>query len=267
MTRTRKSNPEGRLFAIGDIHGCPDELSAILKSIAPVAGDTVVFVGDYVDRGPSSREVIELALELERGDAECVFLKGNHEDMMLSFLGMPGNYGESFLFNGGIATLDSYGVHEEDLEDAHARLPGAHLDFMNRLATSYLRPPYLFVHAGIMPTRQLEEQQAEDMLWIRQEFIYNPHKIDATVVFGHTPMKGGDDRPAVQTRDRHRAGVRRQADLRRVLRGRALPGPARKPGGQEPQHRAGLNGVGAVFRGLRTHARFDDSRWRRSSVG
>ncbi len=190
MTRTRKSNPEGRLFAIGDIHGCPDELSAILKSIAPAAGDTVVFVGDYVDRGPSSREVIELALELERGDAECVFLKGNHEDMMLSFLGMPGNYGESFLFNGGIATLDSYGVHEEDLEDAHARLPGAHLDFMNRLATSYLRPPYLFVHAGIMPTRQLEEQQAEDMLWIRQEFIYNPHKIDATVVFGHTPMKG-----------------------------------------------------------------------------
>jgi serine/threonine protein phosphatase 1 len=190
MTRTRKSNPEGRLFAIGDIHGCPDELSAILKAIAPAAGDTVVFVGDYVDRGPSSREVIELALELERGDAECVFLKGNHEDMMLSFLGMPGNYGESFLFNGGIATLDSYGVHEEDLEDAHARLPAAHLDFLNRLATSYLRPPYLFVHAGIMPTRQLEEQQAEDMLWIRQEFIYNPHKIDATVVFGHTPMKG-----------------------------------------------------------------------------
>ncbi len=190
MTTNRKSKTEGRLFAIGDIHGCPDELGAILKSIAPAAGDTVVFVGDYVDRGPSSREVIELALELERGDAECVFLKGNHEDMMLSFLGMPGNYGESFLFNGGIATLDSYGVHEEDLEDAHARLPGAHLDFMNRLATSYLRPPYLFVHAGIMPTRQLEEQQAEDMLWIRQEFIYNPHKIDATVVFGHTPMKG-----------------------------------------------------------------------------
>jgi serine/threonine protein phosphatase 1 len=61
---------------------------------------------------------------------------------------------------------------------------------MTRLATSYLRPPYLFVHAGIMPTRQLEEQQTEDMLWIRQEFIFNPHKIDATVVFGHTPMRG-----------------------------------------------------------------------------
>ena len=70
----------------------------------------MVFVGDYVDRGPSARDVIELLLDLERGHAERVFLKGNHEDMMLSFLGMPGHYGESFLFNGGVATLDSYGV-------------------------------------------------------------------------------------------------------------------------------------------------------------
>ncbi|HEY6299311.1 MAG TPA: metallophosphoesterase family protein [Candidatus Binatus sp.] len=190
MTANKKSKTEGRLFAIGDIHGCPDELAAILKSIAPVAGDTVVFVGDYVDRGPSARAVIDLALDLERGNAECVFLKGNHEDMMMSYLGLPGNYGESFLFNGGIATLDSYGVREEDLDSAFERLPDAHLGFMTRLATSYLRPPYLFVHAGIMPTRQLEEQQTEDMLWIRQEFIFNPHKIDATVVFGHTPMRG-----------------------------------------------------------------------------
>lgn len=187
---TPRTRLDGRLFAIGDIHGCPDELSAILKAIAPVAGDTVVFVGDYVDRGPSARDVIEQALDLECGPAECIFLKGNHEDMMMSFLGMPGSYGESFLFNGGVATLDSYGVTEDDLEDALARLPAAHLKFMDRLAVSYLRPPYLFVHAGIMPTRQLEEQQTEDMLWIRQEFIFNPHRIDATVVFGHTPMRG-----------------------------------------------------------------------------
>lgn len=190
MTPNQKPKLDGRLFAIGDIHGCPDELSAILKAIAPTAGDTVVFVGDYVDRGPSARDVIELALELEKTDAECVFLKGNHEDMMMSFLGMPGNYGDSFLFNGGVATLDSYGVREDDLDGCVERLPAAHLDFMNRLAVSYLRPPYLFVHAGILPARQLEEQVAEDMLWIRQEFILNQHKIDATVVFGHTPMRG-----------------------------------------------------------------------------
>jgi len=190
MTAHRNNKLDGRLFAIGDIHGCPSELGAILKAIAPTAGDTIVFVGDYVDRGPSARDVIELALDLEKSQAECVFLKGNHEDMMMSFLGKPGNYGESFLFNGGIATLDSYGLREDDLENAAERLPDSHLDFMSRLAVSYLRPPYLFVHAGIQPTRQLEEQQVEDMLWIRQEFIFNPHRIDATVVFGHTPMRG-----------------------------------------------------------------------------
>ncbi|MGH7812861.1 MAG: metallophosphoesterase family protein [Candidatus Binataceae bacterium] len=200
MTQEAKSKANhrpklnGRLFAIGDVHGCPDEVAAILQAVKPEAGDTVIFVGDYVDRGPASRGVIELAMELERGPAECVFLKGNHEDMMLSFLGRPGNYGESFLFNGGVATLDSYGIGENDLEndveEIASRIPDSHLKFLERLSLSYLRPPYLFVHAGIMPLRQLEEQQPEDLLWIRQEFIFQPHNLGATVVFGHTPMRG-----------------------------------------------------------------------------
>ena len=115
-------------------------------------GDTVVFVGDYVDRGPSAHDVIELLLDRERkGGAEFVFLKGNHEDMMCAFLGLPGNYGESFLFNGGAATIDSYGVTERELPEARGHIPEAHLDFVKRLATSYLRPPYFFVHAGIVP--------------------------------------------------------------------------------------------------------------------
>ena len=185
-----RKHEKGRLFAIGDIHGCPDELGAILKAISPRESDTVVFVGDYVDRGPSARDVIDLADELKKTGAECVYLKGNHEDMMLSFLGLPGHYGESFLFNGGVATLESYGVGEDKLLEAVEHLPGRHLEFLSGLATSYLRPPYLFVHAGISPLRQLEEQQSEDMLWIRQEFIFNPHRVDATVVFGHTPMRG-----------------------------------------------------------------------------
>jgi serine/threonine protein phosphatase 1 len=184
-----KTKPDGRLFAIGDIHGCPDELSAILKSIAPGPSDTVVFVGDYVDRGPSAHDVIEQLIELQRGPAEIVFLKGNHEDMMLSFLGFPGHYGESFLFNGGSQTLDSYGVSEDTLGRAIEFLPAPHLEFLHNLGTSYHRPPYLFVHAGILPARQLEEQSVEDMLWIRQEFIFNAHRIGATVVFGHTPMR------------------------------------------------------------------------------
>jgi serine/threonine protein phosphatase 1 len=186
--KAHKPSSNGRLFAIGDIHGCPDELDALLGSIRATRGDTVVFVGDYVDRGPSARDVIDLLLEREQqGGAEFVFLKGNHEDMMCAYLGMPGNYGESFLFNGGAITLDSYGV--TDLNEPLGRIPESHVAFMRRLATSYLRPPYLFVHAGIMPTRELEEQSAEDMLWIRQEFIFSPHRLGATVVFGHTPMR------------------------------------------------------------------------------
>ena len=177
----------GRLFAIGDIHGCVDELATMLSAIAPGRGDTVVFVGDYVDRGPAARDVIELLLEHRRGAADYVFLKGNHEDMMLSFLGLRGHYGESFLFNGGVPTLESYGVPEG--EPALERIPAEHLDFFKSLTTSYLRPPYLFVHAGISPLRQLEEQTVEDMLWIRQEFIFNPHQLGSTVVFGHTPMR------------------------------------------------------------------------------
>src|SRR5690242_7774142 len=101
------SSKETRVFAIGDIHGCPDELGALLKNVDPGTDDTVVFMGDYVDRGPSARDVIELLLEFKQHHPATVFLKGNHEDMMLGFLGMEGNYGESFLFNGGLATIAS----------------------------------------------------------------------------------------------------------------------------------------------------------------
>jgi serine/threonine protein phosphatase 1 len=185
----KKTSGNGRLFAIGDIHGCVDELAAMVKSVAPRRGDTVVFVGDYIDRGPSSSEVIDFMLELPRTGAECIFLKGNHEDMMLSFLGFAGRYGDSFLLNGGAQTLESYRVDPEKAGNAIERIPRDHVEFFKNLATSYLRPPFLFVHAGIAPARQLEEQSVEDMLWIRQEFIFYPHQIGATVVFGHTPMR------------------------------------------------------------------------------
>ena len=80
----------GRLFAIGDIHGCPDELSALLKAIELDKSDTLIFVGDYVDRGPSAKDVIDILLEVKRNHSDSVFLKGNHEDMMLSFFGSAG---------------------------------------------------------------------------------------------------------------------------------------------------------------------------------
>jgi len=179
----------GRLFAIGDIHGCPDELTALLKAIDLDRNDTLVFVGDYVDRGPSAKDVIDILIEVKRSHSRTIFLKGNHEDMMLSFLGLPGHYGESFLYNGGIATLESYAIDESLLDEVTDRLPTKHLDFLQNLATSFVRAPYLFVHAGVHPLRSLEDQDAEDMLWIRQEFIAHPHELGHTVVFGHTPMR------------------------------------------------------------------------------
>jgi serine/threonine protein phosphatase 1 len=189
MASHRRTSSDPRLFAIGDIHGCADELAVMLKAIAAGPGDTIVFVGDYIDRGPDSRGVVEIALELQRGPATAVFLKGNHEDMLLSFLGFPGHYGESFLFNGGAQTLASYGVNRADPAEACAAIPASHQDFFQGLATSYQRRPYLFVHAGVRPVVALEDQEVEDLLWIRHEFIFSPHRLDATVVFGHTPMR------------------------------------------------------------------------------
>ena len=184
-----KREPKGRLLAIGDIHGCAEELATMLKAIAPASGDTIVFIGDYVDRGPSAHDAIEVLLTVESSGAQAVFLKGNHEDMMLSFLGLPGHYGESFLFNGGADTLESYGIHHYTQEQALEQLPAQHLDFLKHLTTSYHRPPFFFVHAGILPSVPLDQQVVEDMLWIRHEFIHNRHRLDATIVFGHTPMR------------------------------------------------------------------------------
>lgn len=189
MAARKNKSGNGRLFAIGDIHGCVDELAVVLESIAPKEGDTVVFVGDYIDRGPASKEVIDYLIEFADGPADAVFLKGNHEDMLLHYLGFPGHYGESFVFNGGAQTLESYGMLEAAREEVCALLPEKHLGFFQNLRHSYHRPPYLFVHAGIVPTKPLEEQSVEDMLWIRHDFIFHPHAIDATVVFGHTPMR------------------------------------------------------------------------------
>ena len=127
MASRSKAPAASRLFAIGDIHGCVDELAVMLKTIAPVLGDTVVFVGDYIDRGPASREVVDLLLEFNDGPADAIFLKGNHEDMLLSFMGLPGHYGESFLFNGGAPTLESYGIGEADLAATRELIPPHHM--------------------------------------------------------------------------------------------------------------------------------------------
>jgi len=181
----------GRLFAIGDIHGCARELEALLAGLRPARGDTLLFVGDYIDRGPASRAVIDQLLDVERRtDVASVFLRGNHEDMCLSFLGRPGSWGESWFVNGGAATLRSYGIDARSTPAvAEEALPAAHLRFFEHLQSLHVVGDYLFAHAGIRPDRPLAEQEDDDLLWIREEFINAPHSLPYTVVFGHTPQR------------------------------------------------------------------------------
>lgn len=181
-----------KCYVIGDIHGCLDELACLLETLPLEPSDRLVFLGDYVDRGPDSKGVVSYLIEwLSKGAQEAVFLKGNHEDMFLSYLGLPGKYGQMFLFNGGAATLASYGVTPRggSPEEALSLIPRSHLEFFRELKTYYVMEPFLCVHAGIQPLKPLSEQAEQDLLWIRDEFILNPHNLPYTVLFGHTPRR------------------------------------------------------------------------------
>jgi serine/threonine protein phosphatase 1 len=179
-------------FVVGDIHGCFDELHYLIESLPLEGGDRLVFLGDYIDRGPNSKDVVSYLLELQnKGPAyEIIFLKGNHEDMLLSYLGLSGHHGEMFLHNGGHATLASYGLSatHRGTDDALALIPSNHLDFFKKLTQYYVMEPFLCVHAGIHPLKSLKEQSESEMLWIRNQFINSSHKLPYTILFGHTPQ-------------------------------------------------------------------------------
>lgn len=164
------------IHVIGDIHGCLDPLRRLMTQLCLSETDEVIFLGDYIDRGPDSRGVIDYLLTL-RG--RYTFLMGNHERMFLDFL--QGNDRTLFLYNGGTATLESYG--------GLSRIPAAHLAFMDRLRLYYETPDFFFVHAGIRPETPLHEQDERDLLWIREEFYGYSGRFPKTVVFGHTPMR------------------------------------------------------------------------------
>lgn len=180
---------EGRTFVVGDVHGCIDELNRLLDTIAPAGADTVCFLGDYVDRGPAPKAVVTRVLRLRREGPTCVFLKGNHEDMFLDFLGLGGHYGDAFLWNGGDVTLESYGVEYMSGAAAAERLPPDHLQFLKELETTKRFGEFLCVHAGLRPTRPLDGQDDEDLFWIREEFIDRPHPFPFTILYGHTPQR------------------------------------------------------------------------------
>lgn len=190
--------PGLRLYAIGDIHGCRAELDSLLALIEadPAEGveKRLVFLGDYVDRGPDSRGVLDRLIALAAGSPQAVFLKGNHEAAMLDFLRAP-ETGDAWLQWGGEETLESYGVDpvarppSAIAADFRDRLPAAHRAFLEGLELHRAFGDYLFVHAGLRPGVALDAQEERDLLWIRGEFHNAPadKRPDKVVVHGHHP--------------------------------------------------------------------------------
>ncbi len=173
----------GRLFAIGDIHGCLDKLDNLLKQIRVDWGrDKVVFLGDYIDRGPDPKGVIQRIMDLKAFWPDSIItLKGNHEEMFLSYLAQE-DYGP-FISQGGNKTIESYYDENGDFF-----CPPAHIDFLQGLVPFFTTEHFIFVHAGLRPGIPLEEQEVEDLLWIRSEFINSSYDWGRRIIFGHTPF-------------------------------------------------------------------------------
>ncbi len=180
---------QGKTYVIGDIHGCLEELEYLLEFLNPAADDTLCFLGDYIDRGPKPHGVVARLIRLSEEGARCIFLKGNHEDMFLSYMGFDGHYGEAFLFNGGESTMAAYRIQGLRGRAAAERVPPDHLAFLLGLRSHTQLGRFHCVHAGVRPTRALDDQSDEDRYWIREDFILKEHPFPAIVLFGHTPQR------------------------------------------------------------------------------
>ncbi len=175
-----------KIFAIGDIHGCYDRLKKLMDKI-PIdfSCDTLVFIGDYIDRGPYSVEVVDYLMQLRNRVPDIVFLKGNHEDMLDKFINGVDRF--TYLLNGGQQTLDSYLT--KPVQSDFYPIPPDHMEFFKSLRLYYETEEFIFVHAGLRPRVPLESQKTEDLLWIRDKFISSKYDFGKRVIFGHTPLK------------------------------------------------------------------------------
>ncbi|CAO4166702.1 metallophosphoesterase family protein [Methylorubrum populi] len=178
-------------YAIGDIHGCADLLDRLLERIdshAAGRAKKLVFLGDYIDRGPDSAKVIETLRRLQwRAPDDVVCLMGNHEDMLLKSLREPGAL-EHWVCNGGVATLASFDVSGPE------ELPGEMLDWIEALPTLHGDAQHWYVHAGFKPETAAPDSDTQTRLWIREPFLSDDHDFGRHVVHGHTPrMRGGPD--------------------------------------------------------------------------
>lgn len=209
--------PQGEcIYAIGDIHGRCDLLERLIVEIEQDAAKlpegtraTIVFLGDYIDRGLQSRDVIELLLSDRLSAFETIFLMGNHEEALLKFL-EDESFGSQWVRYGGGETLYSYGFQppntrgslgsHEAMATARSawsklwtafrdRMPPEHLEFYQSLKPYHAAGDYLFVHAGLRPDVDMNEQSTRDMLWIRDEFLDDTRQFSHLIVHGHTPAE------------------------------------------------------------------------------
>jgi len=206
---------ESRIYAIGDIHGCLDHLERLLDTIPFNAEeDRLVFVGDYIDRGPEPFRTVQRVLEIKRTHPKTICLMGNHERMFLDFLSGKDTY--SFLYNGGKSTLESYSRISERPQEWNDTLPPEHKAFYDQLLLYFETESHIFVHAGLRPGIPLLEQDEQDLLWIRGEFYDSDYDFGKTVVFGHTPFQ----KPLIQ---KNNIGIDTGAVYGNVLTCLALP--------------------------------------------
>jgi serine/threonine protein phosphatase 1 len=198
-----------RLYAIGDIHGSLEKLSSLVgccERDARGASTRFVFVGDYIDRGPDSRGVIEFLIALQaRYPGDVITLMGNHEAMALAAIDDNVRAG-AWLRDGGEATLRSFGI------SSGYQLPEQHVAWLRSLRMTYDDGKRLFVHAGVNPEKPLDAQDDDDLLWIRQPFLSDARNYGRLIVHGHTPT-GWQAGPAHQPAEhRHRRCLRSIAD-------------------------------------------------------
>jgi serine/threonine protein phosphatase 1 len=203
--------PSGvRIYAVGDIHGRADLLAELFTRIDedlrahPTGRSIEVFLGDYIDRGPHSQQVLAMLIARERQHS-TVFLKGNHEAYASQFLIDPSVL-SAWMQMGGISTLVSYGIKlsgydpDQQTEQAVAAafrqaLPDSHYRFLQNLALSFSCGDFFFVHAGVRPGIPLIEQSEQDLIWIRNEFLLHEEDFGKVVVHGHSPTDSPDIRP------------------------------------------------------------------------
>lgn len=174
-----------KIFIIGDIHGCLDALKRLMDKIPwRPDRDRLIFLGDFIDRGKNSKDVVDYVLALHRCSSQIDCLIGNHEVLFLDY--MDGNDRGLYFLNGGWSTLESY--RAEKPEGKGSLIPSDHMSFYRSLKTYLELEDYYVVHAGFRPGVEIEKQLLEDMTWIREPFIYSDYDFGKRVIFGHTPF-------------------------------------------------------------------------------